>query len=143
MHRKARYIFGAPTNFVSEWGERRYELLSMIEQSDIIRAISLPNAMSRSRKAIGQYRTGQVRPPCTSTHFFYVIVWQYGSEWYKKTTALGVTSCRLFADKDDIYTIYIRQIYDNDRYTLDIRYITITIQVITNYQSPITNHQLP
>jgi hypothetical protein len=25
-------------------GERRYELLSMIEQSDIIRAISLPNA---------------------------------------------------------------------------------------------------
>ena len=28
------------------WGERRYELLSMIEQSDIIRAISLPNAPS-------------------------------------------------------------------------------------------------
>ena len=26
MHRKARYIFLAPTNFVSEWGERRYEL---------------------------------------------------------------------------------------------------------------------
>ena len=27
-------------------GKRRYELLSMIEQSDIIRAISLPNAVS-------------------------------------------------------------------------------------------------
>ena len=36
------------------YGEkRRYELLSMIEQSDIIRAISLPNA-----RAEGMYRVG-------------------------------------------------------------------------------------
>ena len=34
-----------------------------------------------------------------------------------------VTLCKLFADKDDRYTIDIRNIYD--RYTIDIRYITI------------------
>ena len=36
-----------------------------------------------------------------------------------------VTSCRLFADKDDRYTIDIRNIYD--RYTLCYNYVIIML----------------
>ena len=59
-----------------------------------------------------------------------------------------LTSCRLFADKDDRYTIDIRNIYD--RYTLYIHYVTIMVQVwLTNptfhiqiIYYPLKNHNL-
>ena len=50
-----------------------------------------------------------------------------------------VTSCRLFADKDDRYTIDIRQIHD--RYTIDIRQIYDRYTLDYNYD--IGNYQLP
>ncbi len=42
-----------------------------------------------------------------------------------------VTSCRLFADKDDRYTKHIRKIYD--RYTIHIRYIYDRYTLYYNY----------